>query len=136
MMNKLFKVIAPVIVLIVLVGLMFGELVPPRSLTFGRMLVTKRRIIQFARLHHKLPSDLAGLPEMPGYDNGTTDAWKRPLDYSFDGSGVVTLQSFGADKQPGGDGDKRDIIGVFESRDAQGNWQDELAEWKEDPLKP
>jgi len=73
---------------------------------------------------------------MPGYDTETTDAWKRPLDYSFDSSGVVTLRSLGADKRLGGDGDNRDMIGVFISRDAQGNWQDELAEWKQNPFKP
>ena len=73
---------------------------------------------------------------MPGYDTETTDAWKRPLDYNFDSSGVVTLRSLGADKRLGGDGDNRDMIGVFISRDAQGTWQDELAEWKQNPFKP
>ena len=100
------------------------------------MFVTKRRIIQFARQHNQLPPTLEGLPAMPGYDTETFDAWKRPLDYSFDSSGVITLHSLGADKRPGGEGEDRDMTGVFAGKDAQGNWQDELSEWTQDPLKP
>ena len=100
------------------------------------MFVTKRRIIQFARQHDKLPSMLAELPAMPGYDTSTTDAWKRPLDYSFDSSGIVTLRSLGADKRAGGDGDNRDMTGIFASHDERNNWQEELAEWKQDPIRP
>ena len=59
------------------------------------------------------------VPDMPGYDTSTTDAWERPLDYSFDSSGVVTLRSLGADKRPGGDGDNRDMTGLFDTRDPQ-----------------
>ena len=73
---------------------------------------------------------------MPGYDTQTVDAWDRPLAYSFDNSGVVTLQSLGADKQSGGEGDAGDMMGTFASRDAQGNWQEELGPWIRDPLKP
>jgi hypothetical protein len=100
------------------------------------MFITKRRILQFAHQHNKLPSALTELPQMPDHDTKTTDAWKRPFDYSFDSFGIVTLQSLGADKRPGGDGDNRDMIGIFPSRDAQGNWQDELAQWKQDPFEP
>jgi hypothetical protein len=73
---------------------------------------------------------------MPGYDTETTDAWGRHLDYSIDDSGVITLRSLGADKHPGGNGDNRDLTGVFNSRDAQGNWQEELAKWEQDPIRP
>lgn len=73
---------------------------------------------------------------MPGYVTDTTDAWVQPIDYSFDSSGVVTLRSLGSDKKPGGVGDKRDMIGVFSSRNAQGRWEDELSDWTHDPFKP
>ena len=74
---------------------------------------------------------------MPGYDTATEDAWGRPLDYTFDSSGVVTLRSLGADREPGGEeGDARDMTGVFISRDENGNWNGELDSWKHDPLKP
>jgi hypothetical protein len=56
------------------------------------------------------------------------------LDYEFDSSGIVTLRSLGADKRSGGDADNRDMIGIFASHDAQGNWQEELAEWQHDPF--
>ena len=135
-MSKPFKVIVSAFLLLLLASIFLVGTVPPRSLTSGRMFLTKRRIIQFARQHNKLPSTLAELPAMPGYDTETNDAWKRPLDYSFDDSGIVTLRSLGADKRPGGDGDNRDMTGVFISRDAQGNWQEELAEWKQDPIRP
>ena len=125
--------------LVVLVSLATAchvDVVPPRNLTAGRMFVTKRRIIQFARQRGALPQTLIDLPAMPGYDTQTIDAWGRPLDYTFDSSGVVTLQSLGADKQLGGEGEARDMIGSFASRDAEGSWQDELGPWIRDPLKP
>lgn len=117
-------------------GWLLIDVIPPRSLTSGRMCMTKRRIMQFAHQHNRLPATLAELPAMPGYDTETVDAWKRPLDYTIDESGVVTLRSLGADRQPGGKGDDRDLTGVFESRDAQGHWQDEMAPWKVEPLHP
>jgi hypothetical protein len=101
------------------------------------MHVTKRRILEFAQQHDRLPSTLAELPLKPDHNNDTTDAWKRPLDYSVSSSGIVTLQSLGKDKLPGGGGDSRDMIGVFASRDSQGNWQQQnLIEWIKDPRRP
>jgi hypothetical protein len=102
-------------------------------LTVTRMQVTKRRIIQFARQNNHLPTALSELLAMPGYDTKTFDAWRRPFDYRTDALGVITLVSLGADRLPGGDGDNRDIIGIFESRDGHENWQDETIEWRERP---
>jgi len=109
-------------VILVAASFLLIETIPPRSLTATRMFVTKRRIVQYARQHDRLPSDLSDLPPMPNYDTATRDTWGRALDYSYDLSGVVTLRSLGADKRLGGDGDKRDMIGVFASRDAEGHW--------------
>jgi hypothetical protein len=114
---------------------LFVEVVPPRSMTATNMWIAKRRIIQYAHQHNHLPANLSDLPPMPGYVTDTHDAWGRPIDYSYDPSGVVTLRSLGSDKKPGGDGDKRDMVGVFPTRDAQGRWEDELASWLHDPLK-
>lgn len=135
-MSPFFKVIASVLILLVLAGLFLVDTIPPRSLTMNRLTVTKRRILQYGHLHNKLPLTLAELPARPGYDNETTDAWQRPLDYSSDESGAVTLRSLGADKLPGGEGDNRDMTGVFMSRDALNRWQQESAEWKQDPVRP
>jgi len=135
-MSKQFKVIVSVFILLLIAPFFLVDTIPLRSLTVTRMFVTKRRILQFAHQNNRLPLTLAELPAMPDYDIKTTDAWKRPLDYSTDDFGVVTLRSLGADKRPGGDGDNRDMTGVFISRDAQGNWQKELAEWKQHPIRP
>lgn len=114
-----------------------NETVSPRELTADRMFITRRRIILYMQEHGKPPDSLAGLPPMPtNYDSATTDAWGRPLDYSFDSSGVVTLRSLGADKVEGGDGDNRDMIGVFSTPDGQGGGQDQASSWTKDPLKP
>lgn len=135
-MSPFFKVITSALILLLLAALFLAETVPPRGLTATRLAVTKRRILQYAHLHNKLPLTLAELPTKPGYDNETTDAWQRPLDYRSDESGAVTLRSLGADKLPGGEGDKRDMTGVFLSRDAQNRWQEDLAEWNQDPARP
>jgi hypothetical protein len=135
-MRKPLKVIVSGFIMLLLAGFFLVETIPPRSLTVTRMSVTKRRILQFAHQINRLPSTLAELPPMPGYDTETTDAWKRQLDYGTDDSGVVTLRSLGADKHLGGDGDNRDMTGVFISRNAQGNWQEDLTEWIQDPNRP
>lgn len=113
------------------------DIIPPTSLTVSRMFVTKRRIMEFAHQQNRLPSSLAELPPwLPNHDSKTTDAWKRPLDYSVDATGLVTLRSLGADQQPGGEGDNRDFVGVFSTRDSQGKWRNELDQWDQDPGKP
>jgi len=111
-------------------------MIPPRSLTATRMFGTKQRILLFAQQHNQLPANLWELPPRPGYDTETEDAWGRPLDYSFDASGVVTLRSLGADKRAGGDGDNRDMVGIFAARDAHGHWCNESCDWTLDPEKP
>jgi hypothetical protein len=135
-MSKPFKPIVSAFILLLLAAFFLVDTIPPRSLTVTRMFFTKRRILEFVHENNKLPSTLAELPAMPGYENETSDAWKRPLDYSTDDSGTVTLRSLGEDKRFGGDGDNRDIPGVFISRDAQGNLQEELTEWKQNPIRP
>lgn len=134
-MSITFKVIASGIILFLLASLFVMDVIPPRGLTVTRMWVTKRRIMEYGYLHNRLPASLAELPEKTGYDNGTTDAWGRPLDYSTDDSGAVTLRSLGADKLPGGEGDSRDLTGVFMSHDAQNRWQEAHADWKQDPKR-
>jgi hypothetical protein len=108
-----------------------SEIVTPRELTADRMFITRRRIVLYSQEHGQPPASLTALPPLRGnIDSATTDAWGRPLDYSFDSSGVVTLRSLGADKMVGGDGDNRDLIGVFSIRDVR-----ESSPWTHDPLK-
>lgn len=131
-----FKIALAATILVAIAAFFFVETIPPRSLTELRMEVTKRRIIQYALQYNRLPGNLSELPLMPDNDSKTTDAWGRPLDYSFDASGVVTLRSLGADKRVGGDGENRDMIGIFAARDPQGRWQqDELCKWTLSPAE-
>jgi hypothetical protein len=98
------------------------------------MKATMLGILTFAHEHDKLPLTLAALPATDGKSLKTEDAWNRPLDYTFDAAGVVTLGSLGADKRPGGIGDNRDMVGTFNTRDSRGDWQKEFLQWKDDPL--
>jgi Type II secretion system (T2SS), protein G len=104
-----------------------------RALTASRMITISYRIFGFARRNDRLPATLSELPPREGYDNKTNDDWGRDLDYSFDEAGAVTLGSLGADHQPGGDGDNRDLTGVFASRDEKGQWQDPASAWIQRP---
>jgi hypothetical protein len=103
--------------------------IPPTSLTETRMLVTKRRILQYAHTHDQLPSDLSSLPPMPGYDTSVTDGWGRSLSYQTNTTGIVTLESLGRDGILGGSGADADIIHSFPIRDARGAWSDEMVDW-------
>ena len=55
------------------------------------------------------PPDLSVLPMLNG-DNETSDAWGRPLKYSVDDQGIITLKSLGRDGKRGGEGEDADII--------------------------
>ena len=87
--------------------------IPPKALTEGRMSVTKRRILQYAQTNDRLPQDLIALPEMPGFDTTTNDAWGYPIQYSIGEDGSVTLTSLGSDGKPGGSGDAADLVHRF-----------------------
>jgi hypothetical protein len=112
----------------------FSDMATPREMTATRMFVVKRRIFEYAGAHGVLPPNLAALPPLSeDLDASTVDAWGRPLDYSFDSAGMVTLESLGADKMPGGEGENRDMIGVFPTHDARGNWLGIDTGWTRDP---
>jgi Type II secretion system (T2SS), protein G len=133
-MRTPFKIGLAATIVVVAVCFICVDIIPPRSLTITRMHVMRVRIIQYGLQHGGLPERLTNLPPRPGYDSAITDAWGRPLDYSFDASGIVTLRSLGSDKIQGGDGNKRDIIGSFASHDAQGRWEDRYEDWIQTPL--
>ena len=98
------------------------------------MWVTKRRIIQYIRVHGHLPESLSQLPEMKGYDNSVKDAWGKALIYKVLPSGDISLTSLGRDGQIGGSGEDTDMTGIFSPLNADGHPQDELADWKVDPI--
>ena len=103
--------------------------IPPKDFTVSTMWLTKRRILQFAYLHDKLPSNLSSLPVLEGYDNSLLDGWGRPLHYQYDETFKVTLTSFGRDGRAGGTGDDADIIRSFAAKTASGEWAKETEWW-------
>jgi hypothetical protein len=116
---------------------LFFAPISKHDLTVGNMLVTRRRILEFAWKNGRLPKSLAELPPMPpGYDPATVDGWGRGFDYETDAKGVVTLQSLGADNAPGGSGENTDIKGVFPARSGEKVWMlPDSSVWIREPGK-
>ncbi len=112
----------------------FADVVPPSSRTACAMHMCKRRIQLYAAEHGALPPELSAAKEIPGFNNSPDDAWGRPVVYSFDANGVVTLKSLGKDGAPGGAGENADVLGVYPSRQPDGKWSGELVEWSVDPF--
>lgn len=89
----------------------------------------RERILLREQTSGRVPLNLEDCPPIEGKIDETRDAWGRPIVYSADAQGIVTLVSYGADGVPGGVGQDADIIGVFatDGDDAA------LQEWIEDP---
>jgi hypothetical protein len=108
---------------------------PPENYTATAMYPLRRRILRFARAQGRLPSAISETPPLEDFINETTDVWGNEIKYLVDGT-TITLLSYGKDQKPGGTGDDRDVIGVFEARRPDGNWTEENPdwEWKQRPL--
>ncbi len=135
-MSQHFKFVILALILLFGAALCFVDFVPPRSLTSSRMGIVKRRVLQYAKAQGHLPETLAALPPATDIETKITDAWNRPLDYTFDESGMVTLRSLGGDKAEGGDLNDADLVGTFSSKDAEGNWLPDTASWTQKPTNP
>jgi hypothetical protein len=92
-------------------------------------------VLRYAQAHGQLPASLAALPPMEGYDSSVQDGWKRDIVFEVSASGVVSFRSLGRHAAVGGSGEDADIVRSFPSRDAQGNWSNEMVEWTEDTFK-
>jgi len=103
--------------------------IPPVAMTRTAMTETFVRISLYAETNKALPPSLDVLPKREGYANRTTDGWKRPLQYSVAGDGVITLRSFGADEKPGGEGDSADISQSYRSKRQDGTLWVGLPMW-------
>jgi hypothetical protein len=114
------------IAILVLAWMALDDLVgiPPGALTASRIILTKRRILQYAQSHNELPHSLSELPILPGYDNEVIDEWGREIAYEVSPSGLVTLTSLGRDGKIGGSGRDQDTATTFPSHDEQGRWSD------------
>jgi hypothetical protein len=126
-------IVGIVCVAIAVTCLTLVDIIPPRSTTAGNMHMTKRRILRFAATHGSLPTSLEQLPCIEGYVNETTDGWGRPILWRIDGDDVI-LTSYGRDGVPGGTGEDADMVGAFRTKTGDGEWADELCEWRHNPF--
>lgn len=97
-------------------------------MTVNRIRFTAGRILEFAKVHNRLPASLLELPARKGYDNETTDGWGCDILYEVKPDGMVSLTSYGRDRRPGGGGEDADCVGTFNPRGQDGTWRDQL-EW-------
>lgn len=103
------------------VAFSFVDRITPVEMTHTAMIETFVRISLYAETNKALPPSLEVLPKREGYANRTTDGWKRTLEYSVSGDGVITLRSLGKDGRPGGDGENADISQSYLSKRPDGS---------------
>ena len=134
-LKKVIIILSVVAVACILWTVAVIDVIPPRSMTAGRMLRLKRKVLQYAQSHGELPKSLTTLPPMDGYDNSIQDGWKRDIIFEVSESGVVSFRSLGRDGFSGGSGEDADIVRSFPAHDASGKWSDEMVEWSVDTFK-
>jgi hypothetical protein len=92
-------------------------MIPPYDLTVTRIDGTGVRIEKFVALNGRMPRTLSELPSEPNRDCETTDAWGRPLCWSYDAPAAkFTVWSLGRDGKSGGTGVDEDIYITFDVR--------------------
>lgn len=130
-LNRLTLLLCAVLVVLLV---FFVETIPPQSMTGNSMHMMKRRILRFAAHHNTLPTSIDQFPHFEGYHNGVKDGWGKPILWKVDGNTVV-LTSYGRDGVPGGSGEDADMVGVFLTKTANGEWSEELCKWERDPFR-
>ena len=111
------------------------NLLPPENFTSTYMYPLTTRIIRFAKVNNRLPYNLSELPSLDDFTNKTTDVWGNEINYIVNGT-TVTLLSYGKDQKSGGIGNDKDVIGIIETKTAEGIWVDEKDDWKNWKLRP
>jgi hypothetical protein len=104
----------------------------PQLHTRHHMYSTLERIQEYMQLHRQAPPALSAIPIVKELEVTTKDAWGRPLQYSVDRDGVITLTSFGGDGKPGGDGENADIVLRYRTRNADGSLNVDDKDWFHD----
>lgn len=132
---KILLIAAFVLVGTYVIFIFLIDAVPPKPLTHGAIHMSKRRVLRYAHQNNKLPENLEILPEIPGKSNRIKDAWGRKLIYIINHDNTITLISYGKDGIINGEGDNKDMIGIFYYKKKNGRWEDELCNWINDPFK-
>jgi hypothetical protein len=119
---KSLQVVLGFVVLMGILAVFLVEPIPPRALTRTRLDRLEYTIHLFVNDRHRLPTNLSELPERKGYDNSLLDAWGKPILYSYDSNGMVTLDSLESEKHPDGNGNHERIERHFATKDTNGQW--------------
>ena len=106
---------------------------PPENYTSTSMHPLKTRILKFANNNNRLPYNLEELPPLEGFTNRTADVWGNEIIMKNEGTKVVLI-SYGKDQAEGGAADDLDVIGVIETKNTDGSWSKEDANWLSRPL--
>ena len=128
MTSKAFLLLLVVVCAVGLASCSLVTTIGPHDMSLTAITETHVRMHLYLLEHRECPESLSQLPKRDGYMNRTTDGWDRPLIYSVDDGGVITLSSLGRDGVVGGTGDDRDITRRFRTRNEDGtlNIDDEL----------
>lgn len=110
-----------------------GERGTPRELTNATMNTIKHRILRYARKNDCLPDSPEQLPVIENRDKNVKDGWGRPIRWTVEAD-KVTLISYGRDGKPGGEEEDADMVGVFVTKNATGNWEEEGGNWLRHPF--
>ena len=87
----------------------FHEVISPVALTRTRMVWLQQRVIEFAKVHGRMPTGLQELALTSVNRDSTVDAWQQPIKFRLTSNDVAILSSFGADRKSGGIGQDADI---------------------------
>ena len=128
-MSRTTRVIRWTLCFLVAFGLVFlletSCTIPPRDYTVTIIDVLRLRIEMYHEEHGYLPTGLDELPRLENRDNSTEDGWGRRILYLAEPNERVTLLSYGADGEEGGQGADRDIVGVFHIGQSGIDWERE-----------
>ncbi len=112
--------IAVILLLGVAIAAFCVTTIPPRDMTHTAITETTVRIHMYMAQQRDYPKDLSVLPKRDGYANRITDSWGRPLIYTIDEEGVISLKSLGRDCRAGGDGLDQDVVRQHRTRNEDG----------------
>ena len=120
-MTKKAATVAPLAIsTLTLVACSLVTTISPRDMTLTAIGETHVRMHLYLLEHRQCPETLSQLPQRDGYMNRTTDGWDRPLIYSVDDGGIITLSSLGRDGVAGGTGDDQDTTRRYRTRNDDG----------------
>ena len=117
------------IILFAIISYNFGG-IPFETTTFNRLDYCKSCIIQYTRLHNKMPISLQEVSKIEHCQNILKDGRGNNFIYVVLPNNIITLRSH----RGGANSDnKGDIIGRFIIKNSDGSWANEDTKWLEDP---